>query len=358
MSNPLMPGDENYGYLSDASEPSSNWGQYFADKLGSLGNAVTQSFDAPNVGNYDKLGIPMTAQNTYAFDDAVGGRPQAPEGQSWLQNAWDTAGGWADSIAERADTNLGKGIIGGGGALLTYYLQKKKLQDIENARRRGMSEQDARRAAQMAGSAPQVFEQNRQAVGRGNWGAANPNAFANNSLSSMTLKAAEGGSVQHFEGGGQPNMMGFLRYLANGRQIPDTPEERMAKRVAALRAQETAPVQPAAMDTTNAIAESLRNRGGEGYGEDDKRRMASGGLAAYVQGGTSGQADKVPAMLSDGEYVMDADVVSALGDGNNAAGAKKLDKMRVGIRTHKRSASPTKIPPKAKKPEAYLKGAK
>jgi hypothetical protein len=86
--------------------------------------------------------------------------------------------------------------------------------------------------------------------------------------------------------------------------------------------------------------------------------QACGGSAHYVKGGTAGQADKIPAMLSDGEYVMDADVVSALGDGNNAAGAKKLDKMRVGIRTHKRAAPATKIPPKAKAPEAYLKGAK
>ena len=87
--------------------------------------------------------------------------------------------------------------------------------------------------------------------------------------------------------------------------------------------------------------------------------QACGGRAHYVQGGTAGQDDKIPAMLSDGEYVMDADTVAALGDGNNAAGAKKLDKMRVGIREHKRSAPATKIPPKAKAPEAYLpKGAK
>lgn len=86
--------------------------------------------------------------------------------------------------------------------------------------------------------------------------------------------------------------------------------------------------------------------------------QACGGGAHYVEGGTAGQDDKIPAMLSDGEYVFDADTVAALGDGNNAAGAKKLDKMRVGIRKHKRSAPPTEIPPKAKAPEAYMKGAK
>lgn len=86
-------------------------------------------------------------------------------------------------------------------------------------------------------------------------------------------------------------------------------------------------------------------------------RRAQGGLASYVQGGTSGQADKIPALLSDGEYVFDADTVAALGDGNNAAGAAALDQMRQSIRKHKRSAPIHKIPPKAKRPEQYMKGA-
>ena len=55
---------------------------------------------------------------------------------------------------------------------------------------------------------------------------------------------------------------------------------------------------------------------------------------------------------------MDADVVAALGDGNTDAGAAKLDAMRENIRKHKRSAPPSKIPPKAKPVKAYLKGAK
>lgn len=63
----------------------------------------------------------------------------------------------------------------------------------------------------------------------------------------------------------------------------------------------------------------------------------------------------IDAKLSDGEYVFDADTVAALGDGNNAAGARKLDSMRENIRRHKRSAPPNKIPPKAKHTEAYMK---
>lgn len=64
-------------------------------------------------------------------------------------------------------------------------------------------------------------------------------------------------------------------------------------------------------------------------------------------------------MLSDGEYVFDAETVAALGDGNNEAGAHALDQMRENIRRHKRNAPTNKIPPKAKRPEQYLKkGAK
>ena len=80
-------------------------------------------------------------------------------------------------------------------------------------------------------------------------------------------------------------------------------------------------------------------------------------IKGYIKGGkTGGQEDDVPALLSNNEYVMDADVVAALGDGNPDAGAAKLDKMRENIRRHKRKAPAHKIPPKAKKAEQYLKG--
>lgn len=98
-------------------------------------------------------------------------------------------------------------------------------------------------------------------------------------------------------------------------------------------------------------------------------RMASGGgvrgalssvrpPAGLIAGRQSGQADGVPIMGSHGEYIFDADTVSALGDGNTEAGASLLDRMRENIRKHKRSASIKDIPPKAKDPTVYLKGAK
>ena len=77
------------------------------------------------------------------------------------------------------------------------------------------------------------------------------------------------------------------------------------------------------------------------------RGFAEGGIAQtspgqgyYLGGPTDGMADEivstidgeVEARLSDGEYVIPADVVSHLGNGNSAAGADKLGKMMDNVR--------------------------
>jgi len=82
---------------------------------------------------------------------------------------------------------------------------------------------------------------------------------------------------------------------------------------------------------------------------DDKGNvisMAKGGIARFAVGGrylggmTDGMADEVPASidgkqpaaLSDGEFVVPADVVSHLGNGNSNAGAKALHDMMANVR--------------------------
>ena len=75
------------------------------------------------------------------------------------------------------------------------------------------------------------------------------------------------------------------------------------------------------------------------------QEMASGGIARlakgqYLNGASDGMADKVPARidgqqearLSDGEFVIPADVVSHLGNGNSDAGAKLLKEMMSRVR--------------------------
>lgn len=78
-------------------------------------------------------------------------------------------------------------------------------------------------------------------------------------------------------------------------------------------------------------------------------------IGRYIGGETKGQDDKIPAILSDGEFVIPADVVSDLGDGNNDAGAKELYKFMSNIRKHKRGGK-VDLPPKAKSLSSYLRG--
>ncbi|MEN9419883.1 MAG: hypothetical protein RI988_3504 [Pseudomonadota bacterium] len=85
--------------------------------------------------------------------------------------------------------------------------------------------------------------------------------------------------------------------------------------------------------------------------------FARGGFA--VRGMGSGRDDKIPARLSDGEYVIDAETVALLGDGSTKAGADRLDQFRVNIRKHKgRKLAKGAFSANAKPPEAYLRGGR
>ena len=78
---------------------------------------------------------------------------------------------------------------------------------------------------------------------------------------------------------------------------------------------------------------------------NETKTLASGGIAQmrnprYLRGSTDGMADKIsssidnkqPAALSHGEFVIPADVVAHLGNGNSDAGAKKLYEMMSRVR--------------------------
>jgi hypothetical protein len=93
--------------------------------------------------------------------------------------------------------------------------------------------------------------------------------------------------------------------------------------------------------------------------------MASGGITMakgrYLEGDTDGMADEIPstidgdqeAALSHGEFVIPADVVSHLGNGNSDAGAKKLYEMMDRIRE---ARTGTKEQGKEINPEKFMPG--
>jgi len=86
--------------------------------------------------------------------------------------------------------------------------------------------------------------------------------------------------------------------------------------------------------------------------------FSEGGLQnRYAKGGGDGTSDSVPAMLATGEFVIPADVVAGLGNGDNEAGAGILDKFLMAIREHKRDADPKDLPPDSLGPLAYLEKA-
>jgi hypothetical protein len=73
-----------------------------------------------------------------------------------------------------------------------------------------------------------------------------------------------------------------------------------------------------------------------------------------VEGPGDGQSDDIPAMLADGEFVIPADVVAALGNGSNKAGADKLYDMMHNIRRQARKGDPKDLPKPAKSPLQYI----
>jgi hypothetical protein len=177
------------------------------------------------------------------------------------------------------------------------------------------------------------------------------------------IQLAEGGMAE----GGEPEPyyphalsrlpdLGWVGYMLNagkGIHKEDFPEESISARDRLAGFGKNGAVGMATKTRQQRVDEEINGKARGGLAQ-----CACGGASShqgYALGGdTSGQSDKIPAMLSDGEYVFDADTVAALGDGNTKAGASALDQMRMEVRKHKRSAPINKIPPKAKPAAKYL----
>jgi len=231
-------------------------------------------------------------------------------------------------------------LSGGLGALVSAYgaTQQNKLN--KKAQEEYQRQLAARQAKAEAYSSPLHLTMERQRVAgpvSANGGEAS--FFTNNKLPSFY---AEGGPVNP-----EPGILNFLKYLLAGKKLPSEVYEEKQARMAAGRPQGVSERIEGYVNPQDRLEQQEKEQG-----------LAHGGQPRFVPGNQPGQADNVDARLSPGEYVMDADTVSNLGDGNNVAGAKQLDHMREAIRTHKRSAPPRSIPPKAKSPLAYLKEKK
>lgn len=109
----------------------------------------------------------------------------------------------------------------------------------------------------------------------------------------------------------------------------------------------------------NPMEEYSKNYFNYAAGGDVESGGRSGRGSFAVRGPGDGRSDEIPAMLSDGEYVIDAETVALLGNGSPKAGAKRLDDLRVKIRKHKgKKLAKGKFSPDAKPAERYMAGGR
>ena len=182
---------------------------------------------------------------------------------------------------------------------------------------------------------------------------------------------ATGGLVQHFAEGDQPVDTSTPDVMKALKSLGDLgSDQKLPKHAVQQIGQAGLQYAPKVMPQLAAI---LRSRGmtlaeGGQPGDQDHPHydgtpvFRTGGLEGlggkYVEGKGDGTSDDISAMLANGEYVFSADVVSALGNGSNKAGADRLGEMVEAIRARARSAPADKLPPDAKSPLEYLKSPK
>jgi hypothetical protein len=224
-----------------------------------------------------------------------------------------------------------------------------------------------------------------------------------------TKLVADGGSISRFDTGGTASsafdsaIFNPTITKASPNMLPAAPVVQMPSRLGVLKHLYSA----IGSKQPHMAAGGLPSKYTEAAPKGHNPEFVTGLTGYYAQGKGTGQSDDIPAMLHDGDYVADADLVAALGDGSskagaealekfrrqiphqqaaggqpvpakiadgeyvfpasfvtaigkgdNKAGAKLLDAMREAIRAHKRSAPTSKIPPKAKSPLDYLKMVK
>jgi len=185
---------------------------------------------------------------------------------------------------------------------------------------------------------------------------------------------AQGGLVQHLAAGAQPvpdynrdDVMAALKSLG---AIGFEPAKVARPQLMAVPNMAPSNYSPKVLPQLTALLKARGMKFADGGQPDDQAHpnydgtpvFRTGGLSGlggkYVEGKGDGTSDDITAMLANGEYVFSADVVSALGNGSNKAGAEKLNEMVHSIRARARSAPPDKLPLDAKSPLEYLKSSK
>lgn len=163
---------------------------------------------------------------------------------------------------------------------------------------------------------------------------------------------AHGGAVPGFDMGGLMPQQPTQGMMAQPGQTPMTPRAPMPA------PQAPQPQRPAVPSTMMQRMQAARPPG-MASGGPPTQQAPTGALSQsrHITGPGDGTSDSIPARLANGEYVIDAQAVSMLGNGDNSAGAKRLDEFRQNLRQHKGGAlAKGKMAPDAKPIHKYMGG--
>lgn len=330
-------------------------------------SVITGSGGAPDQGGWlSRLFGTSTPTNTMGADASGNPTYTSNSGGGALSNSGvqlpgttPTSTGGAGNVSGAAAGSSPTSITGALGKVLTNPMALATIASTisNSANRQPLPTQAQQQASTQGGSFNSSLPQYSYTSTRApianyyQYGYSPQQAQITNTLKPM----ATGGRVSHLAGGGVPMPhMGATRARAPAFRMPHPsamPRKNVGGGLAMLGAMAHARAQPK-MPTMGGMS-SMPSLGGGALG------MAKGGMPATFardgqvdQGtGTGGQADKVPAMLSEDEYVMPADVTSSLGDGSPKAGSGVLDQFVSNVRAHKAVKGQ---PPKAKPPAHYL----
>jgi hypothetical protein len=171
---------------------------------------------------------------------------------------------------------------------------------------------------------------------------------------------AQGGMVRHFAPGGHVRPIAALqipmskmpvrKFAMGGINPPMQPPTGVPPQMGASPMPMQAP--PPMARRPDPHAQAAQFQMGQKLGQA-LRQHIKGTPPGRVHGPGKGQDDAIPAKLSADEYVVPADITSALGDGSSKAGGKELDKMVHAVRAHKTSKG-ADFPPRAKSPLEYI----
>lgn len=182
----------------------------------------------------------------------------------------------------------------------------------------------------------------------------NQTSLANNVTSTAPTTMATGGRINKYDGGGSVspsqqdanddmmNKMLDAQAYASGGAVDNEPDM--------YPVASSSPSVQSMSNLRQKMSKLPKQPTTDGENDMEPIRKAKGGSAfprktGKIKGAGGGMSDKVKAMLSDGEYVVPADVVSHFGDGSNDAGADALDHLIKKVRMMKtgKSTQPHKM---------------